>query len=286
MKENKFIRNCPVCKKPIQYAIKYSMDQADKNRRLCKSCSKKGDKNSFFNKKHTEESKLKIKQSFAKSIKREEFVKKQSTEEFRKQISKKMSGKNNPAYNRGTLKDLWVKKHGDEIADIKDKNWKKRLSEKCTGENNNMYGKPSPNGSGNGWSGWYNGWFFRSLGELSFMIKVIERFGFNWETGETNKYKIMYSDINGKIRNYFPDFILNQKYMIECKPKKLQNSINVQCKKKSAIEFCQKNNLIYKLIHPHKLTNEEIVNLYNIGKIKFIEKYEQKFKILNNINNA
>ncbi|MBR4316812.1 MAG: hypothetical protein IKP65_07630 [Alphaproteobacteria bacterium] len=40
---------------------------------------------------------------------------------------------------------------------------KKKYSEKSKGKNNPMYGKPAPKGSGNGVSGWYKGWFFRSL---------------------------------------------------------------------------------------------------------------------------
>jgi len=51
-----------------------------------------------------------------------------------------------------------------------------------------MYGKPAPIGSGNGWSGWYKGWYFRSLLELSFMINVIERFKMSWQNAETKKH--------------------------------------------------------------------------------------------------
>jgi hypothetical protein len=39
-----------------------------------------------------------------------------------------------------------------------------------------MYGKPSPNGSG-------NGWYFISLHELSYMVNVIERFKLKWNSG-------------------------------------------------------------------------------------------------------
>ena len=80
-----------------------------------------------------------------------------------------------------------------------------------------MYGKPSPQGSGNGWSGWYKGWYFRSLLELSYMILVIERFNISWSNGE--KIKITYKNFSGINRNYFPDFLLNNKYIIEIKPK-------------------------------------------------------------------
>jgi hypothetical protein len=36
-----------------------------------------------------------------------------------------------------------------------------------------MYGKPSPQGSGNGWSGWYKGKYFRSIMELSFIVEYL-----------------------------------------------------------------------------------------------------------------
>jgi hypothetical protein len=52
---------------------------------------------------------------------------------------------------------------------------KNNLSILNSGSKNKMYGKPSPQGSGNGWSGWYKGWYFRSLIELSYMVNVIEK---------------------------------------------------------------------------------------------------------------
>ena len=82
-----------------------------------------------------------------------------------------------------------------------------------------MYGKPAPIGSGNGWSGWYKGWYFRSLLELSFMINVIERFNMPWISAENQTYKISYVDTNLKQRNYYADFIIDNKYIVECKPK-------------------------------------------------------------------
>ena len=47
---------------------------------------------------------------------------------------------------------------------------KEKFSLRMRGKNNHMYGKPSPNGSGNGWSGHYGSFYFRSLLELSFLI--------------------------------------------------------------------------------------------------------------------
>ncbi len=55
---------------------------------------------------------------------------------------------------------------------------KEKHRQNAIGEGNNMYGRPSPQGSGNGWSGWYKERYFRSLRELMFLIYA-ERFGLN-----------------------------------------------------------------------------------------------------------
>ena len=47
-----------------------------------------------------------------------------------------------------------------------------KISNASKGKNNPMYGKPSPQGSGNGWSGWYKGIYFRSLLYSSFMSSI------------------------------------------------------------------------------------------------------------------
>lgn len=155
--------------------------------------------------------------------------------------------------------------------------YKEKQSLNNSGEKNKMFGKPSPKGSGNGWSGWYKDWYFRSIHELSFMINYIERFNFNWKSAESKFFQIEYIDHEGKKRNYFPDFVINDKYLIECKPKKLQNSINVLAKKDAAKLFCLSNKLIYKIIDPHLISLEKIKELYLSKSIVFLEKYEKKF---------
>jgi hypothetical protein len=157
---------------------------------------------------------------------------------------------------------------------------KQKISKKSSGENNPMYGKPSPQGSGNGWSGWYKGWFFRSLKELSYMVYVIERFKLTWNTAEIKKYSIDYIDWNGTKRTYHPDFIIENKYLVEIKPKTLLNSDTIKRKKYYAIEFCIKNNLKYKLRGFERLlSNNEIDNLINEGKLEFLDKYKNKYEI-------
>ena len=56
------------------------------------------------------------------------------------------------------------------------------------GEKNAQYGKPAYGGSGNGWSGWYKEWYFRSIMELSFMINYIEKNNLKWKTAEHKQY--------------------------------------------------------------------------------------------------
>lgn len=163
--------------------------------------------------------------------------------------------------------------HGKEKSDI----IRKKISDKVSGKNNPMYGKPSPSGSGNGWSGWYEGWFFRSLLELSYMVNVIERFNLKWENAEKSKYKIEYFDYKGTPRTYYPDFLVEGKYLVEIKPKRLWNSSNVKDKKDAAVIFCEKNNFKYKLISPRKLTFDEINLLVEQTKIKFTDRYKMKF---------
>lgn len=157
---------------------------------------------------------------------------------------------------------------------------KNKISKSVSGEKNGMFGKPSPQGSGNGWSGWYKGWFFRSLIELSFMINVIERFKFSWKSGENRKYMVSYSDYDGILKNYFSDFILNNEYMVEIKPNKLKKSKRVILKQNAATKFCEENGLKYKLFSPVKtLSYNDIKILISQNKIEFTDKYKEKFKL-------
>jgi hypothetical protein len=287
-------RKCSICNKELKYSTIYSLRTAEKKNSLCKSCGlkntmteerlkkmservkgennpmhgKKGNLNPFFGKSHSDETKKKM-------IENKDYSN-YKTKEFREKMSKVTSGKNNPMFGK-TFYEIWVDKYGQNIADEKLKSYKQKQSISSSGENNPMYGKPSPNGSGNGWSGWYNGWFFRSIMELSYMVKVIERFNLKWESGETDKYKIAYTDYKGTNRNYFPDFVINDKYLVEIKPKNLFKSESVSLKKESSIKFCEENGMKYKLRSVSNLNNKEITDLYLTGKIKFTDRYEEKF---------
>lgn len=259
-------RTCPECGKKLIYSNKAERNRAEKNKRKCRD-HQSGENNPFFGKKHSKETKNKL---------RELHIGKKHSEETKILIGKISSGRKCSMSGK-TLFEFYSKKFGKEIAIEIVKKRKEKSSLSSSGKNNPMYGKPSPTGSGNGWSGWYKGWYFRSIRELTYMICVIERFKFKWENGETKKYKIQYVDWEGKTRNYFPDFIIDEKYMVECKPKKLHNSSNVLAKKKAAELFCKSNDLKYKMVDPGFLSTEKMIELYDSRDIKFLPRYEEKF---------
>lgn len=219
-----------------------------------------------------------------------EYIYKSSkkADEIRKKHSLNAMGDKNPMFGKNyhttALKRWSSSNKGKKFEEIyeynKAKEFKKQISKNTSGSGNPMYGKPSPIGSGNGWSGWYKGWYFRSLRELSYMINVIERFKFDWKPGENKKYMVKYIDYKGIQKNYYSDFIIDEKYMVEIKPKKLHNSNNVIRKKYAAIKFCESIGLKYKLIDPIKtLSYNDIKILIKNKEIKFIDRYKEKWKL-------
>jgi hypothetical protein len=206
--------------------------------------------------------------------------------EIKRIISKKLSGKNNPnyggKYSHGFAEDYLnpVGKTYEELYGKEKANkMKNNLSILNSGSKNKMYGKPSPQGSGNGWSGWYKGWYFRSLIELSYMVNVIEKNGWQWVDAEAKKYKIPYVK-DGIKRNYFGDFIVNNEEFIEIKPRKLRNSERVLLKEEAGIKWCKEHNLIYNIVCDDefdKLADSEIDRMVSQGIIKFIDRYQRKY---------
>lgn len=287
-----FIRKCPVCDCEIFYTNKYNKLNADKKNTKCKSCGLKsvitdevkkkmservkgaknpmygkfGELNPFFGKTHTEETKLKILKNRDWSI--------YKTDEFRQKISDLTSKEKNPMYGK-TFYDVWVKKYGETIANQKLFEFKKKQSFNNSGEKNSMYGKPPPKNSGNGICGWYNGWFFRSLLELSYMIFVIERFNMKWESGECEKYNIKYTE-NGITKTYFPDFVIDEKYIIECKPYKLRLTSKNIIKFEFAKKYCEKNNYVFKVRDIPKLKKNELIFLIDSGLVQLTNKWKDK----------
>ena len=273
MEKKIYTRQCPNCNKPLFYGYKQSYWKAQHTNRWCASCRSKerssrpecrkilvengkdlfGEKNPFYGKRHSQKTKDLIRKNTPVRI-----------------------GKDSPCYKKSVYR-WWVEKYGEEIANNKMEEAKKKWSIASSGKNNPMYGRPSPNGSGNGWSGRYNGWFFRSFRELSYMINFIEKNNWSWESGEARKYKILYTDWEGKKRNYYPDFIVNGSVMVECKPKKLHGSVGVLSKKEAAETYCSTRGLAYELVDPGKLDSNTIKTLHDEGKMVLLDRYERKY---------
>ncbi len=262
---SEYRRNCPKCDKEILYKHKCSFAVALKKNSVCRSCMQSGKNNHFFNKKHTVESKQKM--SKFQSTERQ-FTNEQK-EQAKQQLLKVTN--NRPLY------DIWLEKYGKNIADQKLNDFKSKLSKRNSGEGNPMFGKPSPQGSGNGWSGWYNGWFFRSIRELSYMILIIEKNNLSWAI-PNKTFRISYLDHAGKKRTYIPDFIINGNKIIEIKPTKLHNSPKVIAKSNAAKRFCRDKSFSYEIVDPEVLTYDQILKLYFENKIKFLPKYDKKFR--------
>ena len=162
--------------------------------------------------------------------------------------------------NKGkTFEEIYGKEKAAEL--------KEKLSERFSGENNPMFGKPSPKGSGNGWSGWYKNFYFRSLLELSFLIREQR------ELKSAESIKIPYIDFDGTARTYHPDFIC-ENTLIEIKPKKLLGTATNKLKFEAGKKFCENNDFQFKILTEddiEKLSDEEIQQLYDSHLIKFIE---------------
>lgn len=60
-----FTRLCPECGGPIHYKSMYNMRYAIRDDKLCLSCTRKGNKNSFYGRKHTFKSRKKMKKNNA-----------------------------------------------------------------------------------------------------------------------------------------------------------------------------------------------------------------------------
>lgn len=291
---NEYQRICPSCGKLLTHANKYNAKYADRDKKLCLPCA-----TSISNKKYWENNdEAKAKRSermmgeknywYGKKLPKEHVdkiieTKKNTggwdafgTPEAREKNRLRNLGSKNAMYGK-TFYEVWVEKYGKEEADKRLELKRQNNSRASSGSNNPMFGKPSPKGSGNGWKGHYKDFYFRSLRELSFFVNYIERFNMKYDSLEKAKYKIRYTCPMGGERNYFGDFLINNKYFVEVKPKRLQSCPTNTAKFESAKIFCEENGFIFKLIDP-RLDFKQIEGLYLTGLIKFAPRYEEKFK--------
>lgn len=279
----KLLRNCPKCGIEKTYTSKISYNLAIAKNTKCRKCAaaesgfldryctgkNSGEANPFFGKKHSDETK-----STLKLVDKSKY----KTDDFKDKMKSVVNRGETHYFFGKTHKQFWTEKFGQCEAEKLEIKRRKKISEASTGKNNPMYGKPSPQGSGYGWKGWYKNWFFRSLRELSYVINVIEANEWTWISAEKKDFSIQYVDWENKDRNYFADFLVNNNMLIEVKPSKLHISPSVLSKKIAAEEFCKKKGWIYKIVDPVRLTSDEIMTLHDEGQIKFMDKYEQKYR--------
>lgn len=223
------------------------------------------------------------------------------TEQYRAEMSQRVKGVRNPFFgkrhtsetiarlvetgkasvgkrreSRGNYQ-IWVEKYGQAEADHRDQRYRHKQSVNFSGSNNPMYGKPAPMGSGNGWSGWYKDWFFRSLRELTYRINELEAHNLTWRTAENRDLRISYSWL-GKERNYFADFLVEDKTLVECKPHRLHDTPLVIAKKLAAEAMCQRREFEYRLVDPGVLPICIIRSLHDDGSLRFMDRYEARFE--------
>lgn len=163
-------------------------------------------------------------------------------------------------------KDGLINKFGIQIAE------EICLSKSNKGHNNGMYGKVSPEGSGNGWSGWYKDIHFRSILELSYLLYLDEN-NIEYKSAETKEYEVQYR-YNNSDRTYKPDFIVNDE-IIEIKPKNLINSEINKLKFDSARkQYGTKFKILTEKDFPQIV---DISPLVESGVVRLMERYQRKY---------
>lgn len=270
-----FTRQCPKCNTEILYKSKLTKSTADKNGTTCLNCRKHkfgramfGAENPMYGRKMSKESLEKIK----KTKSGREYPIYQSSE-FREKISKLSKGENNPMYKK-TIFEVWVEKYGIEIANQRMIEYKTKQSLSHSGSKNSMYGKPTPKKAGNGWQGWYNGHFFRSLRELGYIYYELDLKLIDWKSAEN--IRIPYVSYTGNNRTYSPDFLVGNK-LIEIKPERLIESPLIRLKTEAAIKYCEDNNLEFEIIDYRVINIQDLDRLIEDGKVILTDKTKEKY---------
>ena len=258
---------CPTCG-----AIRFT-SKKNKPRPTCRKCMYKlrdqsGEKNPFYGKQHSESAKSKI----------GKYVKTEAHKEQARQ-SLKVQGNTKAPY------EIWLKKYGQNGADKRMAEYKATMSQKTAGKNNPMYGKPSPVGSGNGWSGWYKEHYFRSILELSVLKKLLDD-QVAFENGELDKHAIQYK-FEGVERTYFCDFCLTDSAkFLEVKPKKL---VSTDCNVAKFAAAKAKHGAKFSVLTEDDIDviNTDVIDrLYASGDLKWTAKWEERYHAYSDLRTA
>lgn len=164
--------------------------------------------------------------------------------------------------NNGTLKH--TDKTKEKIKNTLNKYYSENLDrEKYISQSNNV----------NHLTGWYNGLYFRSSLELSFLVQNHDK---SFSSCETNKYKIIYDD-NGKKRCYYPDFT-DGELIYEIKPTGLLDTYINKLKIQEGIKVHGNNYKVITEIEAPYITKSLIRDLINSGEVRLTQRAE---KVLN-----
>lgn len=275
-----FFRYCPNCNNKNYHSTLRSCIVSDKRQLLCSSCASIKSIEIYGNSMKGKSVKSVWEEKYGEDIANELWNKRniKTSESVQKSLSKLSKiDKQNKWGRKKEENNFYGRAH---TINTKEKiSRTKKRNGSSIGEKNSMYGKPSPQGSGNGWSGWYKGIYFRSLLELSYLKYLIDN-NINFDNGEKTKYRITYfNSIKNRNANYFPDFyLIDTQEIIEVKPKKLVGALNNIDKHKKAKELYGDKFKILTEEDIIKITNEEIKKIYDSKDLIFIERYDLKFK--------
>jgi len=143
-----------------------------------------------------------------------------------------------------------------------------------SGKNNPMYGKPPSRKAGNGWKGWYHKKFFRSLHELSFMVRC-DKIGVVYQSAERVGFGVPYTGYEGEDRIYYPDFYLpTTDEVIEVKPEKAETwKCNIRKFEAARLQFPR-----FRLVTDAPLGYADVKVLIESGEIKLDKRTLEKYQ--------
>jgi hypothetical protein len=260
--------------KIVQNLLKQRKDRNGED--VCKRCA-----TIEYNKTRPEEIRKRSGEGYKlkhKGKKLEEIVGKDKAEKMKQNMSLSASGSNNAnfggKYSRGfadnPLTGSWSDRYGEDIANER----KLAMSNRTSGEGNPMYGKPAPKKSGNGISGYYRKFYFRSLLELSYMLKLDSE-NIEYVSCESTRKRFVY-ELDGVNKTYFPDFFIpSTNTYIEIKPSQMLKNREVNVKAKAVIDAGEKFSFVTQR-DMIKIKKPELLDLISKG-IVTIDKGKQKW---------
>ena len=123
--------------------------------------------------------------------------------------------------------------------------------------------------------GWYKGWFFRSLKELSYVL-LCEKNGLKWRTAETDEFSVTYTDLYGKKKKHWADLFVDDHIIVEVKPIKHQKGKTVQLKAEAMKKFCEEKGYTYMMVAPRKVSKQDLQDLIKNDMIQFTDDCKDK----------